>query len=89
MPEPITMYGATHCEDTMRVRLHLNSLKVPFREVNIDYDPVAEAFVHFINRGSRSTPTLVIGEGKVKTVITEPTTPEVDEMVRRAGYVVS
>ena len=88
MPEPITMYGATHCEDTLRTRTRLKSLNIPFQDVNIDYDPVAEAFVRFINGGSRSTPTLVIEVGKWKTVIAEPTNSEVDEIIRRAGYAV-
>jgi glutaredoxin len=86
MSERITMYGATHCEDTIRTRARLNFLHTPFQEVNIDNDPIAEAFVRFINDGKRSTPTLVVGSGNWKIIITEPTNQEVDELVRRAGY---
>ena len=86
MPKPIVIYGATDCDDTQRTRERLTALGVPFREVNIDHDNEAERFVIFINGGFRSTPTLVIGEGKHKTIITEPTNEEIEEMVREAGY---
>lgn len=86
MPLPLTLYGAADCDDTERTRSRLRELGVPFREVNIDHDPNAEQFVIFINGGYRSTPTLVFGEGKHKTILTEPTTTELDEALARAGY---
>jgi len=79
MPVPITLYGATDCDDTERTRNYLRELGVPFREVNIDHDPDAERFVIFINGGFRSTPTLVIGEGKRKLILTEPANEELAE----------
>jgi len=86
MPKPILIYGATDCDDTQWTRERLTALGIPFREANIDHDLEAERFVIFINGGFRSTPTLVIGEGKRKTIITEPTNEEIEEMVREAGY---
>jgi len=86
MPLPLTLYGATDCDDTERTRARLRKLGVPFHEVNIDYDPEAERFVVFINHGYRSTPTLVLGEGKFKIVATEPTDQELDQVLIRAGY---
>lgn len=86
MPETITMYGATHCGDTIRVRRLLQSMTIPFGDVNIDHDTEAERFVRFINAGQRSTPTLVVGEGAWKLVVTEPDNQQVDEMLRHAGY---
>lgn len=78
---PILLYGATDCDDTARVRHCLRQLGVPFREINIDRDPAAEQFVLFINGGYRSTPTLVLGEGRFKTVITEPTDEELSQIL--------
>jgi len=78
---PITMYGATNCDDSERTRSRLNELGIPFREVNIDHDSAAERFVIFINRGYRSTPTLVFGEGKFKIIATEPTNQELDQVL--------
>jgi glutaredoxin len=58
----------------------------PVREINVDLDAKAERFVIFINEGKRTTPTLVIGEGKQKTIISEPTNAELDELSTCAGY---
>jgi mycoredoxin len=51
--------------------------------VNIDHDAEAEQFVIFINGGNRSTPTLVLGAGKFKTILTEPTNAEFDSLFAR------
>ena len=42
--------------------------------------------MRFINGGNRTTPTLVVGEGAWKTVLSEPDNLQVDEMLRLAGY---
>ncbi|HXF84124.1 MAG TPA: glutaredoxin family protein [Anaerolineales bacterium] len=82
MSLPIVMYGATDCDDTERTREYLRARGIPFHEVNIDHDTEAERFVMFINNGYRSTPTLVIGGGKRKIVLTEPTNEELEEAIR-------
>ncbi len=86
MALPLTLYGATDCDDTERTRNHLRQLGIPFTEVNIDVDVEAERFVVFINLGYRSTPTLVFGEGKRKIVLTEPTNEELVQVLVEAGY---
>lgn len=86
MPLPLTLYGATDCDDTERTRNCLCKLGVPFHEVNIDHNAEAERFVLFINRGYRSTPTLVFGEGKFKIIVTEPTNEELHRVLIRADY---
>ena len=52
------------------------------QEVDIDHDTAADAFVHFINRGFRSTPTLVFDHGHRKVVLTEPSDEELDGALR-------
>lgn len=74
----IFLYGAADCDDTQRTRAHLHARQIPFQEVSIDEDPEAERFVIFINKGFRSTPTLVFGEGKRKVILTEPSNEELD-----------
>ncbi len=74
----IFLYGAADCDDTERTRAHLHARQIPFQEVSIDQDSEAERFVVFINRGFRSTPTLIIGEGKRKVILTEPSNEELD-----------
>lgn len=86
MPETITMYGALDCEDTQRTRDRLQALDIPFREIDIDQDPDAACFVTIINNGSRSTPTLVIGDGQRKLVVTEPENATLDQILSEAGY---
>ncbi|MCC7355546.1 MAG: glutaredoxin family protein [Anaerolineae bacterium] len=86
MPLPITIFGASDCDDTAHVRAQFTALGIPFREVNIEHDPDAERFVIFVNSGFRSTPTLVIGEGKLKTILTEPSDSQLAEMLSQAGY---
>ena len=81
----LTVYGTATCDDTERTRGWLNAWDVVFREVNIDEDRAAEAFVLFINAGFRSTPTLVFGMGRQKVVLTEPTESELREVLERAG----
>jgi mycoredoxin len=86
---PLTVYGGDDCDDTEHVVGRLREWGVPFREVILERDPDAERFVVFINGGYRSTPTLVFGDGKLKTVLTEPTDEELAEVLARAGYLES
>lgn len=86
MPLPLVLYGAHDCDDTERTRHRLQAWGIPFREVNIDEDAEAERFVIFINRGYRSTPTLVFGEGKYKIVLTEPDDIELEQVLAQAGF---
>ena len=87
-PTPLTLYGGDDCEDTDHVIGRLRAWNIPFREVILERDPDAERFVIFINGGYRSTPTLVFGDGRHKTILTEPTDEELAEALGRAGYVV-
>lgn len=89
MPRPIVVYGATHCEDTHRTHEYFTAAGIPFREVNIDHDPEAERFLIFINNGQRITPTLVIGDGRDKRVVTEPSDEELAELLASEGYTTS
>ena len=78
----LTMYGATHCEDTERTRIYLQRRGIPFRDINIDHDLDAERFVIFINDGNRDTPTLVLGSGRFKSILTEPSDEELEEVLK-------
>lgn len=89
MSLPIVLYGATDCDDTERTRLCLRRLGVAFEEVNIDYDPTAEQFVVFINGGYRSTPTLIVGRGWRKLILTEPTDEGLESALSQAGMILN
>jgi mycoredoxin len=75
------MYGATHCEDTARVREYLQDRGIPFDEINIDLSPEAEQFVTYINQGQRITPTLLIGMGPLRIALTEPSNAQVEAVL--------
>jgi mycoredoxin len=89
MSLPITLYGAVDCDDTERLRAHLKNAAIPFREVMIDHDVEAEHFVIFINDGFRSTPTVVMGEGKQKIILTEPTPTQFDHVWNQAQQLIN
>jgi mycoredoxin len=86
MPMPLIMYGKTYCDDSDHTRNSLQTLQIPFEEVNIDHDPSANQFVIFINGGYRSTPTLVFSSGKFKVIITEPSDEALKRVLLQTGY---
>ena len=54
MPLPITMYGATYCDDTHRTRAFFQHASVPFEDINIDHDEEAEE--HHANSAAEFPP---------------------------------
>jgi mycoredoxin len=76
------MYGRDDCDDTEAIREYFKTSHIDFREVNINEDREAEQFVIFINDGFRSTPTLILGTGKHKTILTEPSTNEIESILK-------
>jgi len=51
------MYCADWCGDCRRAKLFLRERNVPFRVINVDEDPDAEALVLRVNDGRRKIPT--------------------------------
>jgi len=78
------MYARPDCEDSELARNRLRELGIPFIEINIDEDETAAQYVERLNRGFRSTPTIVFGDEAF--YIVEPTVEQLDEALRRAGY---
>lgn len=69
----ITVYGADWCPDCRRAKRILDERKVQYSWVDIDKDHVGEKFVINTNRGNRSIPTIVFGDG---SILVEPSNPE-------------
>jgi glutaredoxin len=82
----ITVYAGTHCDDTERTIAALQTWNIAFDQIVIDDNDKAQTFVAAINGGYLSTPTVVIDQGKVKQVITEPTDDELKELLIAVGY---
>ncbi len=78
----VTVYSTRYCVDCRQSKAVLERLGVPYREVDIDDDPAAADEVQRLNRGYRSVPTIIIGEG---TVLTEPSARRLTEALRAAA----
>lgn len=69
----IKVYGADWCPDCRRAKRLLDERKVQYSWVDIDKDREGEKFVINTNRGNRSIPTIVFGDG---SILVEPSNPE-------------
>lgn len=61
----VTIFGTAWCGDCHRTRRFLDKYAVQYRWINIDEDKSGEQLVMKINRGMRSVPTIVFGDGSV------------------------
>jgi glutaredoxin-like protein len=72
IPE-ITVYGADWCPDCRRAKRLLDERQVQYSWVDIDKDRAGAKFVVATNRGNRSIPTIVFGDG---SILVEPSNAE-------------
>ena len=56
--ETLTVFTTGWCGDCTVTKMALDKLGVAYREVNIEDDPDAAAYVMSVNDGRRSVPTL-------------------------------
>lgn len=77
----VTVYGADWCSLTKAARMHLNTLGVDYKYINIEQDAAAAKWVADHNDGKEKKPTIdVAGE-----VLTEPSNSELDGVLRTKG----
>lgn len=69
----ITVYGAPWCPDCRRSKKFLAEQRVPYRWVDIDADAEGRAEVERRQKGGRTIPTIVFGDG---TQLLEPSNQE-------------
>ncbi len=60
MPAKVTLYSQSGCAPCFAARMFLQSRNVPFEYKDVQADP--QAFRELMDLGSRSTPTLRVGE---------------------------
>jgi mycoredoxin len=70
----ITMYSTTWCGYCKRLKSALDREGVLFKEVNIEEDPEAAAFVMGVNGGNMTVPTVQFEDG---TALTNPSLAQV------------
>ena len=69
----ITVYGTDWCGDCRRAKRLLDENQISYHWVDIDKDREGEKFVKTTNRGNRSVPTIVFGDG---SILVEPSNPQ-------------
>lgn len=65
IPSNIIVYGTNWCGDCRRARRFLDMKNIPYTWIDIDKDKEAELFVLRTNRGMRSVPTILFGDGSI------------------------
>lgn len=75
----IVFYGVSWCGDCRRARRFLNEHGIEYQWIDIDHDNKGEEFVLKTNRGYRSVPTIVFGDG---TILVEPSN---NELAKKLG----
>ena len=76
MSGELVMYTTTWCGYCVRLKRFLDGAGLAYREVNIELDPAAAAFVAGVNGGNRTVPTLLFPDG---TALTNPTPAQIQE----------
>ncbi|MGI9196680.1 MAG: mycoredoxin [Candidatus Nanopelagicales bacterium] len=72
----LTMYTTTWCGYCMRLKAQLGREGIEIREVDIEADPQAAAFVESVNGGNQTVPTVVFPDG---SALTNPSLAQVKE----------
>lgn len=83
----VILYSSPWCYAVKQARSRLQKWDIPFEEIDVTKDEQAARIVKALNRGYRSTPTLIIGEGKLKYILTEPSMEELDRVLQIAGII--
>jgi mycoredoxin len=82
MRDELVMFTTTWCGYCVRLKRFLDREGIAYREVNIEDDPDAAAFVMTVNGGNRTVPTLRFPSG---SALTNPSPAEiVAELARSA-----
>jgi len=66
----LTMYTTVWCGHCRRLKAQLARAGISFREVDIEHDAAAAAFVAGVNGGDQTVPTMQLPDG---SVLTNPT----------------
>lgn len=78
----VTMYSTTWCGYCRRLKLQLTDAGIEFREVDVDRDAEAAAFVVAANGGDRTVPLLEFADG---STLTNPSLAQVQERLAAAA----
>lgn len=74
----LTMYTTVWCGYCRRLKAQLDRAGIEFREVDIEHDAAAAAFVTGINGGNQTVPTVLLPDG---TALTNPTIDQIADAI--------
>jgi mycoredoxin len=74
----LTMYSTVWCGYCRRLKAQLDRAGISFREVDIEHDEAAAAFVAGANGGNQTVPTVLLPDG---SVLTNPTIDQITEAI--------
>lgn len=74
----LTMYTTIWCGYCRRLKAQLDRAGIGFREVDIEYDEAAAAFVAGVNGGNQTVPTVLLPDG---TALTNPTIDQITDAI--------
>lgn len=80
--DELVMFTTTWCGYCVRLKRFLDREGIAYREVNIEDDPEAAAFVMSVNGGNRTVPTVRFPDG---AALTNPSPAEVNAQLRRTA----
>jgi mycoredoxin len=80
--DELVMFTTTWCGYCVRLKRFLDREGIGYREVNIEEDPDAAAFVMSVNGGNRTVPTLRFPNG---AALTNPSPAEVVATLARSA----
>ncbi len=72
------MYTTIWCGYCRRLKAQLDRAGIGFREVDIEYDEAAAAFVAGVNGGNQTVPTVLLPDG---TALTNPTIDQITDAI--------
>jgi mycoredoxin len=70
----LTMYSTPWCGYCQRLKAQMGRAGIEFREVDIEQDPQAAAYVESVNGGNQTVPTVTFADG---TAMTNPSIGQV------------
>ncbi len=76
MSDAIIVYSTIWCPDCKRAKKFFNDHRIQYKNIDIEKDPEAMAFVEKINNGSRVIPTIIFPD---KSKLVEPSNAELAE----------
>lgn len=74
----LTMYTTVWCGYCRRLKAQLDRAGIGFREVDIEYDEAAAAYVAGVNGGNQTVPTVLLPDG---TALTNPTIDQITDAI--------